>query len=92
MRAVVYDSKTDLIPFLLAKGNIIDRSGRTDPDLANLQKDLADQGFIERNDGIRYDPACEMVTDESKIYILDPTDKRSRAWDISGDITDRFVI
>lgn len=92
VRAVVYDSKTDLLPFLLAKGHIIDRSGKTDPDLAELRQELADQGIIGKTHGLRFDPACEMVSDESKIYILDPTDKRSRAWDISGDITDRFQI
>ncbi len=66
--AVVYDSKTDLLPFLMSSGVRRDRGG--------------------------YEPFLPhaMVGDSDKVIILNPLDKRAKAWDMAADITDRFQI
>ena len=92
VRAIVYDSKTDLLPFMLSTGYYVDRTGFTDPGLEEKREGLVKEGRIEATDGLRFNPACKMVSDPNKVIILNPTDRRAKAWDMAADLEDRFQI
>ena len=77
---------------MMAGGYFVDPTGYIMPGLEEKCTELRQRKAIEETDGLRFDPACEMLSDPEKVIILNPTDRRAKAWDMAADLEDRFQI